>query len=837
MSTDFLDITPDPKVLIALTHTPIKPLDALCELIDNGLDAFRAAQLQGTPIRRPLVQIQVPGEAEARRGESLLRVTDNGPGLDAEQLTNAIRAGYSGKNKFDSLGLFGMGFNIATGKLGRRTVVTTARRVDDFALRVVIDLPTLVKNRRFEVPVERVSKPLNFESGTIIEVSDWWPDGDPNSGFILQLARIPKKDLRAQIGRRYATLLRRTEENSARVLVNNENVEPFEHCVWSESRFVERVGWGMIHARVELNSVLQTQRRCLADGAVQVGDDLVCLECGGTEFRSVEERVHGWIGIQRFDDSDRFGIDLIRNGRAIRVAEKDAFFTFADGLESIKEYPVDQQYGRIVGEVHLDHVPVDFQKQDFQRSSEEWDRAIKFLRGGSLLPSKWPDGERNESPVSKLFQGYRKVRNFGKQDLYMGRYDESTGKAVRVSRDVEREFYARFVAQEEGYYDDAKWWDAVEGATVSPVMPFQECPSCGFQNRPSDDCCEDCGFILSGKPCVECGLELRASATQCGSCGASQVPEVLEPWRCDVCRGTNGVDDDHCGTCGQIRGAESPIAPEVLARVGTYDPLLSFESRTFLLADGAHSDPVSLKSFRVPSGALRPIWDKPPVATISRRSAGVITVYLDPTHAAFALAGALVETALAVEVGQYLHTLRADLAGRDSHSVQNIATSVLLDVWGDRVSLGPERLRDAVVQLFATVAERLEGHAVAKDFFAELTPAEQTELANRLITMGEFDRIEEYRESGRFLSFAPPTALTRLFSHDPETWFGLVWSDELPSVASVPAPVLEAARGYVIRSFGRSLEECGDFAAHPSHDPMVLRRVRSALTFLEGHLQ
>ena len=47
MPEEVLDITPDPKVLIALTHTPLKPLDALCELIDNGIDAFRTAALQG----------------------------------------------------------------------------------------------------------------------------------------------------------------------------------------------------------------------------------------------------------------------------------------------------------------------------------------------------------------------------------------------------------------------------------------------------------------------------------------------------------------------------------------------------------------------------------------------------------------------------------------------------------------------------------------------------------------------------------------------------------------------------------------------------------------------
>ena len=41
-----LNLTPDPKVLIALTHTDIKPLDALCELIDNAIDSFSSAKKQ-----------------------------------------------------------------------------------------------------------------------------------------------------------------------------------------------------------------------------------------------------------------------------------------------------------------------------------------------------------------------------------------------------------------------------------------------------------------------------------------------------------------------------------------------------------------------------------------------------------------------------------------------------------------------------------------------------------------------------------------------------------------------------------------------------------------------
>ena len=209
---EILHFDPDPKVLIALTHTPLKPLDALCELIDNGIDSFRTAAFQGQPVAHPLLEVRIPGAAEVRRGEGVVRLVDSGAGLDRESLENALRAGYSDKNRYDTLGLFGMGFNIATGKLGKRTVVTTARKEDDFARRVALDLREVVRRRKFESPVEKIEKPTNFEHGTIVEVGSWWTPGDPNAGFIVDLASIAKTQLRSQLGRRYASILRRSEE-------------------------------------------------------------------------------------------------------------------------------------------------------------------------------------------------------------------------------------------------------------------------------------------------------------------------------------------------------------------------------------------------------------------------------------------------------------------------------------------------------------------------------------------------------------------------------------------------------------------------------------------------
>src|SRR5262245_46182077 len=177
-----LDITPDPRVLIALTRTPIAPLDALCELIDNGIDSFYAARQQGAPVEHPLVRVTLPGEAEVRRGEGIVRVQDNGPGLSRVDVANALRAGYTSKTSFGTLGLFGMGFNIATGKLGRRTILRTARDEDSSGIEVELDLPSLIRAGEFKVPVRSVPKSPAFSRGTIVEVSDWWEEGDPNSG-------------------------------------------------------------------------------------------------------------------------------------------------------------------------------------------------------------------------------------------------------------------------------------------------------------------------------------------------------------------------------------------------------------------------------------------------------------------------------------------------------------------------------------------------------------------------------------------------------------------------------------------------------------------------------
>jgi hypothetical protein len=220
-----------------------------------------------------------------------------------------MRAGYSGNRPYDSLGLFGMGFNISTGKLGRVTRFLTARKNEHHAIEVVLDLIALQEKHSYKVPVNLVSRPPEFDHGTVVEVYGWWPDGNPNSGFIRKLVSYGKAEIRRQIGRRYATILK---QQNVRIVVNGEACEAFEHCFWDSSRSVERRGLGQIPAVFQFNEIVGNQSRCSVCNDLIPASQQSCPTCGSVSFVTIQERIRGWVGIQRFDDANEFGIDLIR---------------------------------------------------------------------------------------------------------------------------------------------------------------------------------------------------------------------------------------------------------------------------------------------------------------------------------------------------------------------------------------------------------------------------------------------------------------------------------------------------------------------------------------------
>lgn len=835
------DFTPDPRVLIALSHTSMLPMDALCELIDNAIDSFSVAIEQGIEISNPTVWIDLPKKSDLDKGLGMIRIRDNGPGMTPEQAEKAIKAGYSSNNSFDRLGLFGMGFNISTSKFGKITRFCTARLSDDFFTETVIDLEKINETKNYMLEARKIAKNENFIQGTIIEISSWWPEGNANSGFVRKLIQYGKTRILQELGRRYATILRK---KTVIIVVGGEPCEAFEHCVWGSNRYVERSG-KQIPARFDIDELVGTKRRCSACRSI-IPDNLAeCPLCHSTSIRSIEERITGWVGIQRFDDASKYGIDLIRNGRAIRLQEKSAFFEYVDDLKNvIKDYPIDGPYGRIVGEINLDFVPVDFLKQDFQRSSDEWAQAMKVLRGESSLQPKQPGADNNHSYIFKLYQGYRKVREPGKADMYMGFWDSSQGKAKRIDRDKEHEYYEKFLKKLPGFYDDAEWWKLVEEASHPPVEPLVECPECQTQNLKTADICVGCGCVLKGKLCInpDCSALIPMTAVVCDKCGTSQIPEVETPWACEVCGCSNSSEVLVCAKCESPKGTPNPLSKEhLLSDSNKYDEL-SIESLTVRLADGSDSLKIKLETYFTKND-IKSYGSRESIPLLVFKEPNSFSIFMNPRHSFFAECRVQFEEVIANEIAAYIFDTNRHLVKYPKHSISSIAYSIIEKYWMRSIGVSFSIVRERCENLLNHIKQLISVSCPSEDasqLYSDMTSDMQKAFVARLFECGiGLDRVGELRQSGEYLRYVPSEFLIKVYDYNPSAFFNKgVWNvDYAIENEDINSEILIETYEQTLLEYRNSLETLVLFSRFSSNERLALRKVDAALKHLENKLE
>ncbi|AGM02892.1 ATP-binding protein [Amycolatopsis keratiniphila] len=400
--SEFINVTPHPRILGVLGDIEFAHWQCVAELVDNSFDEFQAA---GDVVGRPSVSITLPA-ANATRSTAAITVKDNGRGMSLDAITNAISAGWTSNGRYGSLGLFGMGFNISTARLGRHTTVRSSRAGDPNWVEVVLDLPKIAESAEYQAPYRLVPKADPAEHGTTVTISDLKSDQ-------FDTLRRPRTQaiIREKLGDIYSFLLR---ERGFLLTINNRKVEPRLPCVWDESRFVTRRGVD-IHAVLPVDLTLKSKKACLSCGHWNQVDTESCEECGQERLQLRERKIWGWIGIQRYVHRSDYGIDFLRNGRKILVKDKRVF-TWQDEDELTEpelEYPIDSKSptGRIVGEIHCDHVTPNYQKNAFEFDTHEWRQVINTIRGSSpLRPQKAKSLglPENSSPLAMLYTGYRR---------------------------------------------------------------------------------------------------------------------------------------------------------------------------------------------------------------------------------------------------------------------------------------------------------------------------------------------------------------------------------------------------------------------------------------------
>lgn len=450
MSQEF-DLTPDPRVLQMLGEINLPQWRCLAEMIDNSIDGFVHSVRSGTPIEAPEIAVSLP---MADNDNARVTVKDNGPGMSFESLENAVRAGWSGNDPLSNLGLFGMGFNIATARLGLVTEVWTSRTGDPEEVGVRIDLDELRSTRSFKVPRQTRPKQDHNAHGTTIVISRLKPDQRA------YLARgNNQKTMRKNLARAYSALLSQSEVGKIRLMVGSIRLLPQRHCVWSDERAVSFPD-GTIARTVEYIDVKLAPRRycthCMR--TLSVTEETCPTDSPRCYVVEAERRIHGWIGLQRYLHNTEFGIDFIRNGRKIEIANKD-LFEWSDGDISEVEYPTDDQRGRgrFVGEIHIDHCRVSYTKDRFERDDPAWSEMVRVIRGeGPLRPivAKQRGYEGNDSPLYRLYQAFRRSSPQGKNGLW---------SRVLVVKDNDRaqQMADLFGDGDPDYLTDERWWQLV----------------------------------------------------------------------------------------------------------------------------------------------------------------------------------------------------------------------------------------------------------------------------------------------------------------------------------------------------------------------------------------
>lgn len=711
----------------------------IAELIDNAFDDFTEILKSGVAWPGGFrVSVTLPAP-KAPLEDAEVIIQDSGRGMSGTSLENAVRAGWSSNDRWDKLGLFGMGFNVSTARLGERTQVLTTQAGDPDWVGVEIDLAKI--RHDFEATDLSEAKADLNEHGTKIIISQL------KSRHAQWLQRNATQ-LRDVLGRTYSWIL---DSTPIELWVGGVQVRPRRACSWGADRYVT---YGAGKNADQIPAVIQIdQKYSVADACAQCGNwqeigHETCQECASRDLQTRERRIHGWLGIQRYLDKREFGIDFLRNGRKILQFDK-RIFDWTDPNDPVSgtttEYPVELVHlgGRIIGEIHLDHVRVTYSKDAFEYGDKSWRGAMDFLRGqGPLLPksAELHGYPRNTSPIARLVEGYRRV-DAGRRNLIPG-----DGKGPIHSQT--KEWARRFWAGAPEYQSDNKWWDAVES----------------HESRKNSD---NVAIATHGSPdqADEDAVLAALGASSSPGTGFGKVPAPVLPTTETVQERLN-------------RFADSVNIPE-LSRAFGLPELGSLDVETFAIRASPLVDD---------HGNITPVW-------LTLGSGRAAKAFVDPNHPLFGRFGATYADALLMELAP-LMKVRASSTLSNTQIAAELRSACLTDTAIDFGTIKSQAY-DLVFEIRTMLSKQVDEDPQRAVQY--LTPDERTTIENAIVSeSGQYT--SDVWSNGTFLLYAPPLYLVKLLESWPEAFMdGKVFLGPYSTLASPATQRLSVAKvvGYL----------------------------------------
>lgn len=243
-----------------------------------------------------------------------VEVLDNGIGMDEETAANSMKLAHSSKK--NKLGEFGLGLKTAATSLGKNFQVITTKEGSDEEYILEYNEDEWLKRGDWTKHELKIKSGIDkAHSGTTVRIKDLHFSIYPN---------LPG-NIRSDLATRFAPFI---ESGEVIIKVNAKPCEP---------------------KPLELKN-----EYCPPDGKEQFK---IKLESGN--------EVWGWRGLlKKGSDKGNYGFRVFRRGRLIMQYEKIGF----------NPHPEARQ---IIGELHLDHVPVTHNKREFIQESPLWKEIIE----------------------------------------------------------------------------------------------------------------------------------------------------------------------------------------------------------------------------------------------------------------------------------------------------------------------------------------------------------------------------------------------------------------------------------------------------------------------------
>jgi len=747
------DLQPDPRILPMLGEINLHQWRCLAELIDNSVDGFLDVLAQGGNLVQPEVHVMVPTSDNA---SAKISVSDNGPGMSDTLLEKAARAGWSGNSSSSGkLGLFGMGFNIATARLGTVTTILTTRAGDTEWVGLRIDFDQLRQQRHFRAPRITQPKASPSEHGTRVTIEKLKPE--QRQWFAKNGNRTY---VRRELSRVYSSMLQHGGVPlQFKLLFDTRAVQPQRHCIWSGPGNTARTvdtgpRFGVVDSYQVLNVQMPDRPYCQECWQWLGADETICPVCERNKDVVKRQRtIRGWLGIQRYLNESEFGIDFIRNGRKIEIGSKDLFvWTEGDLVEP--EYPIDdpRSRGRIVGEIHLDHCRVTYTKDRFERTDPAWEDMVKAVRGdGPLRPDKANQlgYGPNTSPLFKLFNVFRrstpKARVAGAWQKLIVVPDNNA--AIAMSK--------LFDAGDPGHQTDDKWWDLVME---------------GDRN------------LLTG---VAAGAGASAGTGK-RAAGGSPATGVIPGF----------------GATATPPGVAASPTPPAAAATPRQTPISSLSQRFNIPSLSMNWN---VRAFEVDQS--HPLLGQSNPWAIKAFASGVHDFVVNQSHEIFSSATMTPLDGLLAEL--------AHLAMDEQRSLSSDATysGILWELrsqYASTMAVDPAALGNQARQLLLDISQAVATNIPDQDahaLFRDLPEPSQLAITSRMVRRGATNS-QGISTSGKFLEYAPTSVLLDFFEDHPEFFFdGKCWDDPYLSIAFEDASTTELARQQVVRRYSSRLHD------------------------------